>query len=238
MPRVSTVTLLLHGAGSCAATADALLAPSLAPGSRPVHVDSTGDVETLVARIAETVVEVRMTGGEVVRVAGVSLGAHAAAMWAARTREPVDLVLVMPAWTGPPEEVAAATMTAAAEVEQVGAQAVLDRLRSDASVAEDWVLDELARGWSTYADDGLAAALRAAGSSAAPTLDDLGRVTGRAAVVALADDPLHPEQVARDWARALPNAALRVVARRVPDDDRGALGRAAADALEELSGSR
>jgi hypothetical protein len=238
MPRVSTVTLLLHGAGSCPETADALLAPAVARGSRPVHVDSAADVETLVARIAARVAEIRGSGGDVVRVAGISLGAHASALWAARSGDPVDLVLVMPAWTGAPDAIAAATLTAAAEVEEIGARAVLDRLRADPAIADDWVLDELARGWSTYTDDALATTLRAAGTSAAPTLQELGRITGRAALVALADDPLHPEQVAWDWARALPGSALRVVGRRVPDHDRGALGRAGAEVLGELSGSR
>jgi len=44
-------------------------------------------------------------------------------------------------------------------------------------------------------------------------------------VVALADDPLHPESVARTWSASIPGAALGIVGRQDPARDRGALGR-------------
>jgi hypothetical protein len=203
-----------------------------------VTLDATGDVEATVRRLTAAVAAHTAAGDQVVRCAGISLGAHATALWAARTAAPTDLVLVMPAWTGAPDAVAAATLASAADVAAHGSRAVLDRLRQDPALAHDWVLEELERGWSTYDDAALVSALTAAGSSRAPTADELAVVRGRAAVVALADDPLHPEDVARAWAAALPDAALRVVDRQAPATDRGALGRAAVGVLEGLSGSR
>jgi hypothetical protein len=238
MPRVSTVTLLLHGAGSCPATAYALLEPAVAPGSRAVCVDARGTVAQVEARLADAVGWHRQDGDEVVRVAGISLGAHAVASWASHIRTMIDLVLVMPAWTGAPDAVAAATAAAADEIERLGVRAVLDRLRADPATSGDWVLDELGRGWATYDDAALVASLREAGSSPAPTFDELHAVRARTAVVALADDPLHPDRVARAWAGAITCAAIRVVPRTAPATDRGALGRAGAEALEALSGSR
>lgn len=235
---MSTVTLLLHGAGSCPQTAYALLSPAVAVGSRAVTLDARGGIETVVGRLSDAVASHEADGERVVRVAGISLGAHAAALWSVRSQHRAELVLVMPAWTGHPDDVAAATLVAASEIHRLGSRAVLDRLRDDPSTAHDWVREELERGWSTYDDASLVAALRAAGTSRAPTVDQLSALTVPTAVVALADDPLHPVRVAREWAAALPSSALRVVPRGAPADQRGALGRAAALALDGLSGSR
>jgi hypothetical protein len=115
---------------------------------------------------------------------------------------------------------------------------VLGRLDADPATAGDWVLEELRRGWSSYAEADLVSALRAAGRSPAPTDVGLAALRGPAAVVALADDPLHPEAVARRWAESIPGAGLAVVGRHEPARERGALGRAGAAVLAGLSGSR
>ena len=83
---MSTLTLLLHGAGSCPGTAYDLLSPAVAPGSRAETVDARGSVDEVATRLADTVLRRGHEGHEVVRVAGISLGAHAAALWAARRR--------------------------------------------------------------------------------------------------------------------------------------------------------
>ena len=180
-------------------------------------------------------------GHEVVLAAGISLGAHAlVAAWAGADRT-APLVLVMPAWTGAPGQVAGATAAAADDLALRGRDAVLASLATDPRTRDDWVREELAAAWSAYDDGTLVAALRAASTSPGPTSDQLARVRSPTALVALADDPLHPEAVAREWALTIPRAVLRVVARRAPDHARDALGTAAAEALEELlgvSGSR
>ena len=118
----------------------------------------------------------------------------------------------MPAWTGRPDDVAALTAATARDVEAFGIERVLAGITAVAD-PDDWVLDELARGWRTYDDGLLAATLRSAASSPGPTPESLARVTARTAVVALADDPLHPVDVARCWAAAVPGARFGVVGR-------------------------
>jgi pimeloyl-ACP methyl ester carboxylesterase len=185
-----------------------------------VAIDARGTVEDVVARLAA-----QAHGREVVLVAGISLGAHAAVLWSARGGAARELLLVMPAWTGAAGEVAALTAATATDIESFGIARVLAGV-SVVAGADDWVLDELRAGWGTYDDVLLTATLRAAASSRGPTPAELARVTARTAVVALGDDPLHPEQVARRWAAVVPGAALAVVGRDEPARDRGALGRA------------
>lgn len=229
---MSRVALLLHGAGSCPETVLRLLGPAVPTDAQvlaPHLVGTVGDWVEQAAALAR--------GHEVVLVGGVSLGAHAAALWAASAQGAWPLLLAMPAWTGPPGEVAAATAAAADDLALRGSQRVLGGLV--ALAPDDWVVDELAVGWADHPDDeALVRALRDAASSPGPDLDDLGRVRGPAAVVALDDDPVHPRTVAEQWATRIPRAALAVVPRHAPGDDRGALGRAGARLLRGLSGSR
>lgn len=139
-------------------------------------------------------------------VGGVSLGAHAAALYAMDQRVP--LYAVMPAWMGLPRAVAGLTAHTAAEIEQVGVDAVLRRIRA---AGDDWITSELVRAWSSAPD--LAAQLRVAAAQPAPTPIDLASVTGPATVVGLADDPTHPLEVAQAWADQIPEAHLRILPR-------------------------
>lgn len=225
--------LLAHGAGSSPEVVRRLLAPCLPDDAvvvAPLLLGGAHGSADLLAAAADE--------REVVLAAGISMGAHALALLAARTGATWPIVAAMPAWTGTPGDVAAATAVAADELERVGSAAVLDALAADPLTRDDWVREELAAGWAAYDDDSLVAALRAGASSAAPTIADLATLRSPTAVVALADDPLHPASVALEWARSVPRAALRTVERHAPRYDRAALGRAAADALAELSGSR
>jgi pimeloyl-ACP methyl ester carboxylesterase len=224
------VALLAHGAGSCPETVRRLLGPCVPPGARVAapHLRA-GPVR------AADALDAARGADRVALAAGVSLGAHAVALWAARAAAEVPLALVMPAWTDVPGPVAALTGEAADVVEREGIMAALGALRADPALHGDWVLDELERGWTTYDDADLVAALRVAASSQGPGLEVLGALRGPVAVVALADDPLHPVEVARAWAEEIPRSALRVVGRQVPREDPGALGRAAREALAELT---
>ena len=215
MPRIA---LLAHGAGSCPETALRLLGPAVPAGAEAIGIDARGTVDEAVARL-----ERAARGHEVVLAGGVSLGAHAVALWSAGGGAASGLVLAMPAWTGVPDDVAALTAATADDVGTYGIERVLARV--SALAGDDWVLDELRRGWRTYDDVLLAATLRAAASSPGPMPETLRAISTKTAVVALADDPLHPVGVARSWAELIPGARLAVVGRQEPRDDRGVLGR-------------
>lgn len=226
-----TAGLLLHGAGTDERSALRLLSSALPPSAEPVAVAHVGGVADLVEGIDAVRTGLGRDGVDLVTVAGLSVGAHAVAAWAAgQVGSLPELVLVMPAWTGAPDVVAALTAASADEIVRDGTAAILARLTEEAG--GDWVVDELVRSWSGADPAALAASLRTAAGSRAPTLEELATIDARTAVVALADDPLHPVAVAEAWARAIPGARLAIVPRDAPTTDRGALGRAARAALD------
>ena len=171
---------------------------------------------------------------------GVSLGAHLVARWAgANGRESSGLLLVMPAWTGPPGAVAAVSAATATDVERDGVAATLTRIRS--GVAPEgpgsWVVDELAAAWPRYPDAELAAVLRSTASSDGPELATLAGLDLPCGVVALTDDPLHPAAVASEWAGALPAGSLVRTDLATVGADRSTLGAAALQAWASAGGA-
>ena len=230
---MSRLVLVAHGAGSTPDVALRLLAPALPRSVELVAIDARGHIDRLVSRLSDAA-----AGHEIVLAAGISLGAHAVALWAAHGASPDAILLVMPAWTGIPTDVAALTARSARAVAERGSEAMLVEMALDPTLRDDWVLEEVTRGWSGYADPDLAHALHSAAVSPAPTLKDLALITVATAVVALDDDPLHPTDIARAWASTIRGAALELVPRYEPASDRGALGRAGLRGLERASGSR
>ena len=169
---------------------------------------------------------------------GVSLGAHAVARWAAQRPGGADgLLLVMPAWTGAADGVAAVSGATADELDADGPEAVLARLRAIPAGDAAWVVAELDRAWRHRGRMTLVAELRGVAASPGPTDDELARIDVPAGLVALRDDPLHPEAVARHWRSVLPDAALETVGHASVAADRAALGGAALRALAAI-GSR
>ena len=234
-------TVVAHGAGSSADFALRVFAPL--PGllvsydlrghgdSTPIRDESLLGLDAHVADLATVVAAVSAR-----RVAGLSLGGHVVARWAAGRA--LDAVLIaMPGWLGPPDAVAAANARQAAELKERGVEGSLRRIRRNAPA---WVAEELEASWRRHDPAALQAVLRALARSPAPDIDTLRAVRAPVAVVALADDPLHPAAVARRWARALPRAAYAEVTPAEMARDRAALGRAASAALSRLTvnGSR
>ena len=140
------------------------------------------------------------------------------------------LVLVLPAWTGAPGAVAAATAASADLVDQLGTAAAL----AAAGTAVAWVAAELATAWPAYGD-GLAASLRAAAAAPGPTLAELAALPVPAGLVTFAGDPLHPAAVAHEWAAAMPRATVRELPLVAPATGRSVL---AATALAALAAAR
>ena len=140
--------------------------------------------------------------------AGISLGAHAVALWASRAQSQQPLVLALPAWTGPPNHVAAMTTQTADQLQEKGIAAYLDDLSGATTANHVWILDALQRSWGTADAQRLIRQLRTAGQSMAPTHGDLARVVQPTLVIGLTDDPMHPLDVARAWAQSLPRSEL------------------------------
>ena len=237
VPSARRVALLAHGAGS---TPDFLHRALGAPLARlgyqvvswrwPAGPFAGGAVEAELAALAERT--------RPALVGGVRAERHAAASWAARTGWAGTLLLVMPAWTGAPDAVAAQSAVAADEIERRGLDATLARIRTS---AHPWVAAELDRAWPAHGAERLVAALRYAAEQPAPAADDLRRIRAAAAVVALNGDPLHPTAVARQWAGLVPRASLGVATLPGPGVDGGRpepdLGAAALAALRRLGGA-
>lgn len=194
---------MLHGAGSSPEFVQRAFAARTAElGWELVAPDVRGST------MAEMLLAIQQAGPDV--IGGVSLGAHAAAAYAAQWDGPV--YAVMPAWIGQPEAVAGLTRHTADEIAELGVTAVLRRLRA---LGDDWIVRELERAWTVrpqIADD-----LRVAAGQPAPAPAALGRITGPVTIVALADDPTHPLAVAQQWADSIPHAQLHVLPRDLGD---------------------
>lgn len=218
--------VLAHGAGSCAAfLADAFPADRVGVAAAEYLDDRTGDRAAVEEALACACAQV---DGPVV-VGGVSLGAHAAAALLASDHAPRNAVaglVVMPAWTGPPDRVAALTAAAAGALAALTPAGVLADLDSD-----DWVTPQLARAWAMRDVDLLVSELERAAVRPAPTEAELRRIGVPVALVALRSDPLHPEAVAKRWARAIPRSTLVTIARSEPAHDLAVFADRARDAL-------
>ncbi|MEH3156333.1 MAG: alpha/beta hydrolase [Gordonia paraffinivorans] len=202
--------------------ADALGVPLIAVDPGPA-----GIVSSCLAALDDAA-----TRGPVI-AAGISIGACVAVHWAAsRPGACAALVAACPPWrpggAGGRSPAAAAARATVAEIERGGLAAATAAMRASSPA---WLGDELGRSWTALGDL-LAPHLREAASATVPTADDLRRVADlglATAVVAVADDAVHPAEVASSWA-----SVLGVVPSVVDFDswagDPGTIGRAAADA--------
>jgi pimeloyl-ACP methyl ester carboxylesterase len=150
----------------------------------------------------------------------------------------VGVLAALPAWTGVPGPVAAATAASAATVERVGTAAALERAAAGPGAVR-WVADELAAAWPAYGTR-LAASLRAAAAADGPTPAELAALRVPVGVVAFTDDPMHPVAVAQEWVRVIPRGGLARLRLADLGADRAVLGTAAVaawtQATEEMVG--
>lgn len=229
MAGVDQVAVILPGAGSSSDfVTRAFAGPLREAGYALVAPPPVPGPGVVAAAHADLDAAARTYGSRLRLVGGISLGAHIAARWTAHTAPDglAGVLLAVPAWTGAPGAVAAATVAAADAVQRLGTAGAL----AAAGDAVGWVAAELAAAWPGYGPQ-LATSLRAAAAAPGPTRAELAALPVPAGLVAFADDPLHPAAVAREWAATAPYAALRELPVAALAADRTPLARAALAAL-------
>lgn len=222
--------VIAHGSASTAAFVGRVFsAPLSAAGFRLVTWDRRTPPDSADGELAEIAgaVEARVVGG-------ISVGALLAARYAVAGHDALDgLLLALPPWLGTPDEAAALSAAAAAEVAAHGLDDVLDRMSEG---AVHWVADEVAQAWRAWVAvrgfDGLVAELRAAAAMPGPGAQELASLDVPTGIVAFVEDPLHPLTSAQAWAQALPRAALITIEVGAPATDRGVIGSAAVTAWQ------
>lgn len=220
--------VMAHGAGSATGfLSQAFTARDLGVADTRYVDDRTGQITEVMNRLAAAATPDRTTV-----LAGVSLGAHAAARLLARPDRPPHIVaglLVMPAWTGAPDRVAALTSAAADALQILGPDGVLAELDP-----LDWVTPLLRTAWAQRTPAALVAELRAASRQMGPSPRELAAIEVPVVVLALRDDPLHPVQVARNWKELIPRARVVELERSAPRGDLAVLGRLAGRGLADF----
>ncbi len=169
-----------------------------------------------------------------IAVGGVSIGAAVAVAWAlAHPHRVVAVLAALPAWTGAPDAAPAALAArqSALALRRDGLVAATARMRAS---SPQWLADELTRSWVGQWP-GLPDAMDEAAGYVAPTCPELERLAVPMGVAGAVDDPVHPVEVAVEWATAAPRAALRTVTLEQIGADPAALGAACVDALRDAS---
>jgi pimeloyl-ACP methyl ester carboxylesterase len=227
--------LIAHGSGS---TADFVVRafgdPLAAAGYRLVTWDRRGSIEDAAADLAALA-----KTEDVALVGGVSLGATLAVDYASRATRRLDGVLVaLPPWLGPAGEVARLSANAADRIERDGLAATLDGIEQS---AVRWVAKEIRAAWTAYGEHAIVTELRQTAAMTGPSRELLAQCTAPVGLVALADDPFHPADVAAQWCDAISRAAVETLPLTAPDEGVAVIGAMALRALRlasNLSGSR
>lgn len=210
--------LMLHGAGSTPEFIHRAFGPTAAARGLQLLAPQVGGVD--MSGMFEVIRDARLGPGDI--VGGVSLGAHAAATYCAQSGWAGRLYAVMPAWIGNPGPVAELTAATADALEAHPLAQVLAGIAA-AARPDDWIVAELRQAWTNMPQPELVRALRVAAAQPGPAPPELRLIRAATCVVALADDPTHPEQVARTWARSIVSARLRVLPRDLAGAGPGAL---------------
>lgn len=226
----SVVTVLLPGTGSDEDyLRRAFAAPLEQAGAIVIAVPPRPD--QLVSGYLRALDEAASAGP--IAVGGVSIGAAVATCWAlANPGRTAAVLAALPPWTGAPEAAPAALSArhTAARLRRDGLAATTAAMTSS---SPPWLAEELARSWRRQWPD-LPDAMDEAAAFIGPTAADLGRLSAPMAVVGAPDDPIHPITVAREWASAVPRAALRTVTLDQFGPQPTAIGTAALAALQAI----
>jgi len=168
-----------------------------------------------------------------IAVGGISIGAAVAASWAlANPTAAVAVLAALPAWTGSPEHATAALAAhySASVLRRDGLASAISQMQDS---SPPWLSAELTRSWVGQWPE-LPDAMDAAARYVAPTGAELERLVAPMGIAAATDDPIHPLEVAVEWAAAAPAAALRTFTLDELGADPGILGTACVSALTDL----
>jgi pimeloyl-ACP methyl ester carboxylesterase len=168
-----------------------------------------------------------------IAVGGISIGAAVATSWAlANPGRAVAVLAGLPAWTGSPDN-ATAALTARYSASVLRRDGLASAINQMQDSSPPWLGAELTRSWAGQWPD-LPDAMETAAGYVAPTGPELERLTVPMGIAAATDDPIHPLEVAVEWATAAPMAALRTFTLDELGADPGMLGAACVTALAEL----
>jgi pimeloyl-ACP methyl ester carboxylesterase len=216
---VRKVAVIAHGAGSTADFVHRVFdEPIASVGYNVVSWDRRTPVQETADEFADLV---RRTGATL--VGGVSIGAILATNFALSSNGLDGLLIAL----APP----------VIEPQPRGPTVTIDDVNALVSeVTRDavpWVAAEIRAAWSTYSAAELTRELHSASTATPPTTTALAKVRVPTGIVALADDPVHPVEVAEEWARAIPRASLETVRLHEPSNDVAVIGRAAIRAWQK-----
>jgi pimeloyl-ACP methyl ester carboxylesterase len=168
-----------------------------------------------------------------IAVGGISIGAAVATSWAlSHPAKALAVLAGLPAWTGAPDSATAALAAhhSAHVLRRDGLGSAITQMRAS---SPPWLGDELARSWVGQWP-ALPDAMEAAAGYVAPTCPELELLAAPMGIAAATDDPVHPVDVAIEWAAAAPRAALHTFTLDELGADPGVLGAACVNALMEL----
>ncbi len=168
-----------------------------------------------------------------IAIGGVSLGAVVATRWALdHPDRAVAVLAVLPPWTGDPDG-APASLSARHTAAMLRREGLAPTTAAMRESSPTWLADELARSWRGQWPH-LPDAMEQAAAFVAPTRAELNGLQTPLAVVAAADDLVHPASVAADWAAWAPNAGLSTVRLQDFGPNPSLLGAAALAALDRV----
>lgn len=172
-------------------------------------------------------------GDAPIAVGGVSIGAAVSTAWALKhPHRTVAVLAALPAWSGAPGD-APAALTARHSARQLRTDGLGATVAAMQAGSPAWLAAELTRSWLAQWP-ALPDAMDEAAAYVAPTVEELGTLTVPMGLVAAVDDPVHPVDVAVEWASAARQAVLHTVTLDEMGADPARLGAACVAALLEI----
>lgn len=170
--------------------------------------------------------------GAPIAVGGVSIGAAVATAWALKhPSRAVAVLAALPAWSGAPGD-APAALTARHSARQLREEGLTATVAAMQAGSPPWLAAELTRSWLAQWP-ALPDAMAEAAAYVAPTVEELRALTVPMGLAAAVDDPVHPADVAVEWAAAAPHAVLHTLTLEEMGADPARLGAACVAALLE-----